>query len=247
VGASQEDSDARRPLPVEPIKEEPSLQDLREAIEFGNHKSATMDGPKLLSIFGKEVKKGWQLTLPISALQHLPGAVVGPVGIVSQDSIDAFCHRVPKDRRIHDQSFSFGSGQLLNNRVIEDELTPCRYGFALAALRVIYPAARILLSKFDFKSAYRRVHFKAESALQSCITTKGLGGLDLALVSLRTTFGGSPCPSIFSKISETVTDLTNAIIRCSDYDPASFRAITVTYSARPRWIPTMYHSPRPAP
>jgi len=72
-------------------------------------------------------------------------------------------------------------------------------------MRAIYPAARILLSKFDFKSAYRRVHFRAELALQSCITTKGLGGLDLALVSLRTTFGGSPCPSIFSEISETVT------------------------------------------
>jgi hypothetical protein len=112
-------------LPVEPIKEEPRLQDFLEAIEFSNHKSATKDGPRLLSIFGKEVEKGWQLTLPISALQHLPGAVVGPVGIVSQDSIDAFGHRLPKDRPIHDQWFSFGSGQSLNNRVIEDELTPC--------------------------------------------------------------------------------------------------------------------------
>jgi len=154
---------------------------------------------------------------------------VGPVGIVSQDSTDAFGHRLPKDRPIHDQSFSLGSGQSHNNRVIEDELTPCRYSFALlrfihkiAALRAIYPAARILLSKFDFKLAYQRVHFRAELALQSCITTKGLGGLNLALVSLRTTFGGSPCPLIFSEISETVTNLTNAIIRCSDYDPASF-------------------------
>jgi hypothetical protein len=43
-------------LPVEPIEEEPRLQDLLEAIEFGNHKSATKDGPKLLSIFGKEVE-----------------------------------------------------------------------------------------------------------------------------------------------------------------------------------------------
>ena len=40
----------------EPIEEEPRLQDLLEAIEFGNHKSATKDGPKLLSIFGKEVE-----------------------------------------------------------------------------------------------------------------------------------------------------------------------------------------------
>jgi hypothetical protein len=113
--------------------------------------------------------------------------------------------------------------------VIEDELNPSQYGFALlrflhkiAALRAIYPAARFLLSKLDFKSAYQRVHFRAELALHSCILTKGLGGLDLALVSLRTTFGGSLCPLIFSEISETVTNLTNAIIRCSDYDPASF-------------------------
>jgi len=60
-------------LPVEPIKEEPRLQDLLEAIKFGNHKSATKDSSKLLSIFGKEVEKGWQLTLPIFALKHLPG------------------------------------------------------------------------------------------------------------------------------------------------------------------------------
>jgi hypothetical protein len=120
-------------LPVEPIEEEPRLQDLLEAIEFGNHESAK-DGPKLLSIFGTEVEKGWQLTLPISALQHLPGAVIGPVGIVSQDSIDAFGHRLPKDRPIHDQSLSFGSGQPLNNRVIEDELTPCQYGFSAPSI-----------------------------------------------------------------------------------------------------------------
>ena len=88
-------------LPVEPIEEEPRLKDLLEAIKFGNHKSATKDGLKLLSIFGKEVEKGWQLTLPIFALQHLrPGAVMGPVGIVSQDSIGAFGHRLLKDQPI---------------------------------------------------------------------------------------------------------------------------------------------------
>jgi len=45
-------------LPVERIEEEPRLQDLLEAIKFGNHKSATKDGPKLLSIVEKEVEKG---------------------------------------------------------------------------------------------------------------------------------------------------------------------------------------------
>jgi hypothetical protein len=112
-------------LPVEPIEEEPRLQDLLEAIEFGNHNSATKDSQKLLPIFGKEVEKGWQLTLPIFAPQHLPGAVVGIVGIVSQDSINAFGHGLPKYPPIHHYPFSFGSGQSLNNRVTEDELTPC--------------------------------------------------------------------------------------------------------------------------
>jgi hypothetical protein len=97
-------------------------------------------------------------------------------------------------------------------------------------LRAIYPAAQILLSKFDFKSAYCCVHFRAKWAVQSCITTKGLGGINFNLALLRTTFGGSPCPLIFSKISETFTNLTNAIIRCSNYNPLSFQAITVIYS-----------------
>jgi hypothetical protein len=103
-------------LPLDPIKEELRLQDLLEAIEVGNHKPATKDGPKLLLIFGREVKKGWQLMLPIFALKHFLRAVVGPVGIVSQQgSIDAFGHRLSKDRPIHNQLFSFGSCQLLNN------------------------------------------------------------------------------------------------------------------------------------
>jgi hypothetical protein len=91
----------------------------------------------------------------------------------------------------------------------------------------LQPCARFTLprefcSQNSTSSRPTNASIRAESALQSCITTKSLGVLDLALVSLRTTGGGSPCPSIFSEISETVTDLTNAIIRCSDYDPASF-------------------------
>ena len=44
-------------LPVEPIEEKPRLQDLLEAIEFGNHKSATKDGQKLLQSSGRRSKK----------------------------------------------------------------------------------------------------------------------------------------------------------------------------------------------
>jgi len=44
-------------LSVEPIREEPRLQDLLKAIELSNHKSATKDGQKLLQSSGRRSKK----------------------------------------------------------------------------------------------------------------------------------------------------------------------------------------------
>lgn len=200
VAKSQEDTHGAHLL-MEPIKESAHLQDLVEAIEFGNHKSAIKEAcPKLMAMLEKECGKGWQLTvLPIFCLPRIPGVVVGPLGLVDQETLNKFGHRIPKNRLTHDQSYGFSSKQSLNKRVIEDYVTLCQYGFALqrfihmiVALRERYPQARILLSKFDFKLAYQRVYFRAESAFQSCITAKGIAGPELALISLRATFGGSP-------------------------------------------------------
>jgi hypothetical protein len=53
--------------------------------------------------------------------------------------------------------------------MIKSELSPCQYGFALQHflhtiiwLHKLYPTTPILLSTFDFKSAYRRVHWLVE-------------------------------------------------------------------------------------
>ena len=214
--------------PVDPISDDDRLADLVAAIEYGNHKSARTQGEMLLGILDKEVSKGWQLPLPVDKLLDIPRCVVGPLGVAHQETIDAFGQRIPKDRVTHDQSFVFASGRSVNNRVRTEELTQCRYGFALrrfihliVALRARYPDIAILLSKFDFKSAYRRVHSTPDTVLQSVVTTKGLGGDDIALASLRLPFGGSPCPSLFSDISEPTTDLANAIARCPAWDPLS--------------------------
>ena len=231
--------------PLEPIAEEDRLSDLVAAIEYGNHKSARVQGAMLIGILEKEVSKGWQLPLPIDRLTEIPRCVVGPLGVAHQETIDALGQRVPKDRVTHDQSFAFESGRSVNNRVRTDELTPCRYGFALrrfihliVALRTRYPDVAILLSKFDFKSAYRRVHAAAETVLQSVVTTKGLGGDELALASLRLTFGGSPCPSLFSDISEPTTDLANAISSLPRLGPAVFPLATQEID----WYPAVARS-----
>jgi hypothetical protein len=67
------------------------------------------------------------------------------------------------------------------------------------------------------------------SALQSIATSRGLhvdenDGDELAYVSLRLTVGGSPNPSEFSTISETITDLTNIILQHRDWNPVTLHS-----------------------
>ena len=54
--------------------------------------------------------------------------------------------------------------------------------------------------------------------------TAGLQEEPIALASLCMTFGGAPCPSFWSKISEPVTDLANALIHCPQWDPKMLRS-----------------------
>jgi hypothetical protein len=111
-----------------------------------------------------EVSRGWQLILPREAVLQIPNAVLAPLGLVKQDTINEFGEIVPKWRLIHDQSFNVikGTSHSVNDRLITDDLTPCRYGKALnwhihfiIGLRSRHPTARILQVKVDWKSAYR--------------------------------------------------------------------------------------------
>ena len=86
-----------------------------------------------------------------------------------------------------------------------------RLAHVIVALRWFYLLIEILIRKFDFKSAYRRMHLHVLLALQSVITTQGLTDDPVALASLWVTFGGKPFPFLFSDLSEQVTDLANVL------------------------------------
>ena len=118
-------------LPLTPLNESACLDDLREAIAYGNHKSAIRNAPRLMKILSKEVNKAWQLPLPIQHLDKIPGAIVSPLGLAKQAGIDKNGHIIPKWRVTHDQSFAFSSRKSINDRMIKSELSPCQYGFAL--------------------------------------------------------------------------------------------------------------------
>jgi hypothetical protein len=102
-----------------------------------------------------------------------------------------------------------------------------RFLHSIVKYRLRFPDKPILMAKFDLKSAYRRAHFSGISALQSIATSRGLTAQsgqakpadDLAFVSLRFTFGGSPNPSEFSVLSEMIADLANVVIQHRDWNP----------------------------
>ena len=76
-------------------------------------------------------------------------------------------------------------------------------------------ASSCLISKYDYSGdAYRRIAHSASAATQT-ISSNG----DLAYLSLRLTFGGSPNPPTWCMFSELVTDLANEIGQCVDWDP----------------------------
>ena len=133
------------------------------------------------------------------------------MGTVAQQSIDEDRNPLPKIRMTHDQSFTseLENIESVNQRVIPSSLSKCVYGFtlrrlahAIVALRWFFLLIEILIGKLDFKSAYRRMHLHALSALQSVITTQGLTDDPVALASLRVTFDGKLSPFLFSDLSK---------------------------------------------
>jgi hypothetical protein len=207
---------------------EKQLIDFDGALTYGNHKSAKQNMKILLEHIGRELKKGWIVPLLPEDARKIPNAVLSPMGVVSQSTINEFGEIIPSNRVTHDLSFpGKASGQSVNSRTKLDELEPCRYGHMLlrtihyiVALRLKNPYLPIVLQKTDFKSAYRRQHLSAETAAQ-CMSSIEVNGTTFVMLNLRLTFGGSACPSEWCIMSETITDLANKILNHEDWDPHS--------------------------
>jgi len=174
-------------------------------------------------MFQDETLRMWQLPFPPSVVKSLPNAVIAPLGMALQDTINESGKIVPKWRITHDQSFDVdpGASRSVNKRVIDEGLTPCQFGRALIRyihyilhLRRRHPNRHILQTKVDLKAAYRRLHHSAHSACHSLVFLD-----DLILASLRLTFGGSPNPSMWSDVSETMFDTANDLVRNEGWDP----------------------------
>jgi hypothetical protein len=147
--------------------------------------------------------------------------------MAKQITLDDPGKRIPKYRLTQDLSFSISQESCsVNDSIDMDQYNEMIYGWCLSrivhfivALRYQFPTNRILMSKYDYSNAYRRIAHSVSASTQSISVFK-----DIAYVALRLTFGGSPNPPTRCLFSEMVTDLANEVYMCPDWDPAQVRS-----------------------
>ena len=76
------------------------------------------------------------------------------------------------------------------------------------------------MSKIDYKSAYRRQHFNAKTAVKS-LTQFIIDNCIFLLMDIPLTFGGKPCPSEWGCIADPVTNLANNNLTCAEWNPST--------------------------
>jgi hypothetical protein len=159
------------------------------------------------------------------ASNHL---LMAPMNIMTQNTINKIGQIIPKDQLTHNQSWKWSSGTSVNSRVRKELLQACRFGFFIrqivnwaVAARSSYPNFRILATKIDYKSAYRRGHLNAETALQTCTQLPDKG---MAIMTFWNTFGGAPCPYEWGIKSERICDLANELIVSKEWNPLTLHA-----------------------
>jgi hypothetical protein len=205
----------------QPAEEQRKLEN-KALIDFHNHRKAQLHPEIVQKSVETDVTYGFAIPFNINDINAIPGAMVCPLGIVEQTTLLPSGERTTKARLTHDQTFTLLDQSESVNKLQEAESYPeLIYGFCLRrilahilSMRKRYPDDRILISKFDIKQAFRRIHYHGDSATK-CITVLN----NLAILQLRMTFGGANCPAQWCTISEVITDLANEILDTEDWDP----------------------------
>ena len=78
---------------------------MKDAISFGNHMGDVRDPNFLRKLVEKDVFRGYGLVLPLSNIDRIPGVLLAPMNIMTQNTIDEHGIIVENDRFTHDQSY----------------------------------------------------------------------------------------------------------------------------------------------
>ncbi len=66
------------------------MNNLNDALTFGNHKGTLSKSELLLKLIGKDVKYGFSVPIPLNSVKLIPGLEMAPMNIMAQNTIDDF-------------------------------------------------------------------------------------------------------------------------------------------------------------
>jgi hypothetical protein len=125
------------------------------------------------------------------------------MNIARQNTIDETGQVMEKDRLTHYHSCDYFPNSSINSRCDLTLHEPCMFGRAMSWL------IHWIIQHTD----YRRGHLNMAPAIQ-CATQMD----NILLVPRRMTFGGAPCPSKWSCLSDTGSDIATNIANTPDWD-----------------------------
>jgi hypothetical protein len=83
--------------PLDKLSKESWQKDLIDALAFGNHKGASAKPELLWRLASKDVKYRYSLPIPLSCVESIPGLLMAPMNIVTQNTINKIGQIIPKD------------------------------------------------------------------------------------------------------------------------------------------------------
>jgi hypothetical protein len=138
-------------------------------LAHGNHKSANGEPDQIDRLLKKEVHHGFAIPVPIDVVAKIKQSSVQPLGLAKQLGLSSDGTRKIKYRMTQDLSYSHTrtANDLpvsVNSRIDMNAYPEIIFGWCLlriihliVSLRLHYPHSRILISKYDYSDAYRRM------------------------------------------------------------------------------------------
>jgi hypothetical protein len=219
------------------ISEDERETEVLAMLAKGNHKSAQDEPAIVEKLLTKDVVHDLSMVIPIKLVPLIPNAMVQPVGLAKQWTLDEDGNQIIKYLITQDLSYSETSKDFpisINSRIDMDQYPEMVYGWALpqiihfiVALRLAAPSPAIFISKYDYSDAYRGMAHRALAIAQTITAC-----LAFAFVYFRMTFEGSPNPPTWCNFSKMVADLANEISMCEEL----LRSPNLPETPEPKWL-----------
>jgi hypothetical protein len=154
--------------------------ELKQIVAQGNHKSAEDKPEAVAQLLSKDVTHGFSMPIPLHVVKLIPRALAQPLGMAKQITLYDAGKRIPNYRLTQDLSFSISQKRCsVNNRIDMDQYNEMIYRWCLSrivhfivALQYRFPG--ILMSKYDYSDAYRRIAHSASASTQSISVFKDI-------------------------------------------------------------------------